>query len=244
MKLYDEVIASMEALCGSSPARSLPVCPTQWREVGKDNLIFRQDMAYELGGSDERTFALGATAVTDSEDLVPSDEILLIGKDLPEIHGDTPYARIAIVRVAPGTMGEGNALYNAVKKVEFVRYHVNPEGFMTRVSLINGRESARVSRTALQKGLNFAAVANLMLQEFHRNTAIASVKLIFITDPAFPFAELRKLTKETEKITKAMDHILKTGMTDCHTCSLQKICEEVEGMKELHFGLAGQASEN
>lgn len=29
-------------------------------------------------------------------------------------------------------------------------------------------------------------------------------------------------------------------MTDCGSCSLQKICEEVEGMKELHFGLAAE----
>lgn len=241
MKLYDEVIASVEALCRPFAARNLPVAPTDWPEVGKANLIFRQDMAYELGGCDDRTYALGATAVTDSGTFVPADEILLIGQDLPQIRADIPYARIAIVRVAEGTMGQGNALYNAVKKMEFVRYHVNPEGFMTRVSLINGRESARVSRSALEKGLSFSVVGNLMLQEFRKNAAIQAVKLIFITDPEFPFEKLRTLTKETEKITKAMDHILKTEMTDCSVCSLQKVCEEVEGMKELHFGLTQKA---
>ena len=33
------------------------------------------------------------------------------------------------------------------------------------------------------------------------------------------------------------EKLLKNGMTDCDSCSLQKVCEEVEGMKELHFSM-------
>lgn len=235
MKLYDEVIAQILELCPEGLA--LPITEPDWPDLGKDNLILRSEMAYELGGSTEKTVALGATAVTDREELVQSDEILLIGQDLPDIHADTHYARIALVRVREGAFGQGNALYNAVKKVEFVRYHVNPEGFMTRVSLMNGRESARVSRSAIQKGISFQKVGSLMLREYHKNPDIAAVKLIFVTDSRFPYGNLRQLVRSTETITKAIDHILKTGMTDCKTCSLQKVCDEVEGMKQLHFGL-------
>ena len=237
MKLYDPIISRILSLCRQASVRELPVCDVDWRDLGKENLIFRQDMAYELGGNGDRLFALGATAVTDDPALVTEDEIVLIGKDLPELTADTSYARIALVRVAPDTLGEGNALYNAVKRMEFVRYHVSPEGFMTRVSLINGTESARVSKQALEKGLTFTKVGNLMLRQFHKNARIVSVKLIFITDPTFPFPALKDAVRETERITKAMDHILKNGMTDCESCSLQKVCEEVEGMKALHFNM-------
>ena len=237
MKLYDPIISNILALCEQASSRKLPVCRVDWPDLGKENLIFRQDMAYELGGSGDRFFALGATAVTDDPALVREDEIVLIGKDLPEITADTSYARIALVRVAPDTLGEGNALYNAVKQMEYVRYHVNPEGFMTRVSLMNGTESARVSKKALEKGLTFTQVGNLMLRQFHKNARIVSVKLIFITDPCFPFSALKAAVRETEKITRAIDHILKNGMTDCDRCSLQKVCEEVEGMKALHFNM-------
>ena len=241
MKLYDPIISNILTLCQHSAARNLPVCQVDWRDSGKENLIFRQDMAYELGGSGDRFFALGATAVTDDPALVAEDEIVLIGKDLPEITEDTSYARIALVRVAPDTLGEGNALYNAVKQMEFIRYHVSPEGFMTRVSLINGTESARVSKKALADGLTFTQVGNLMLRQFHKNARIVSVKLIFITDPCFPFSALKEAVRETEKITRAIDHILKNGMTDCDSCSLQKVCEEVEGMKELHFNMTNHS---
>lgn len=235
MKLYDEVITQILSLCPEG--KSLPTTPTDWQDLGKDNLILRSEMAYELGGSTDKTFALGATAVTDQKELVQGDEILLIGPDLGQIREDTHYARIALVRVREGAFGQGNALYNAVKKVEFVRYHVNPEGFMTRVSLMNGREGARVSRSAIKKGICFQKVGSLMLREYHKNPDIEAVKLIFVTDPNFPYGDLRQLARTTENITKAIDHILKTGMTDCKTCSLQKVCDEVEGMKQLHFGL-------
>ena len=241
MKLYDPIISNILTLCEQASSRKLPVCHVDWLDLGKENLIFRQDMAYELGGGGDRFFALGATAVTDDPALVREDEIVLIGKDLPEISADTSYARIALVRVAPDTLGEGNALYNAVKQMEYVRYHVNPEGFMTRVSLMNGTESARVSKKALEKGLTFTQVGNLMLRQFHKNARIVSVKLIFITDPCFPFSALKEAVRETEKITRAIDHILKNGMTDCDRCSLQKVCEEVEGMKALHFNMTNHS---
>ena len=241
MKLYDPILSNILALCEQASSRKLPVCRVDWPDLGKENLIFRQDMAYELGGGGDRFFALGATAVTDDPALVREDEIVLIGKDLPEISADTSYARIALVRVAPDTLGEGNALYNAVKQMEYVRYHVNPEGFMTRVSLMNGTESARVSKKALEKGLTFTQVGNLMLRQFHKNARIVSVKLIFITDPCFPFSALKAAVRETEKITRAIDHILKNGMTDCDRCSLQKVCEEVEGMKALHFNMTNHS---
>ena len=238
MKLYDEVITAINALCRPFPAATLPAAP--WQEAGRENLVFRQDMAYELGGSGQGFFALGATAVTEEPSLVPGDELLCIGPDLSGIQKDTHYARIALVRVKTGTMAEGNALYDAVKKLEFVRYHVSPQGFMIRVSRINGRESARVSRDALNRGLSFSHVGTMMLRQFHKNPSIEAVRLIFITDPGFPFRELQALTRQTDSITKALDHILKTGMTDCGTCKLQPICDEVEGMKELHFGLANR----
>ena len=70
MKLYDPIISNILTLCEQASSRKLPVCHVDWPDLGKENLIFRQDMAYELGGSGDRFFALGATAVTDDPALV------------------------------------------------------------------------------------------------------------------------------------------------------------------------------
>lgn len=231
MKLYDEIIDGWYALLKDFSLRSLPLSGL-WPDTGERNMILRSDMAYELGG--ESLPALGATAVTVGG--FAEDRLLLCGPDLPEILLDGPYARLTVASVKDGLPDQGGALYQAIKKIDFVRYHVNPEGFMTRISAIQGRESARVSREALKKGLTFAQVGGRMLASYHENPKIQAVRLIYITDPAFPYGELEALVKKSREITRAIDHAMTAAMTDCNVCSLKKVCDEVEGIRQLHFG--------
>ncbi len=241
MKMYDEIISNIISLCTNAGAKSLGVDENpKWPDAGNMNMILRGDMAFELGGSDGFLPAVGGTAVTDEESLVGADEILLVGKDLNELSGDAPYARVALVRVNSDAMGEGNKLYNAIRKIEYVRYHVSPEGFMMRVSSTRERESVRVSKTAIQKGITFKDVGSLMLKRYHENPSIEAVKLIFVTDKNFDFKALDKEIHGAEDITKTIDHILKNVMIDCDACSMQELCNEIEGMKEMHMAQMSQ----
>lgn len=235
MKLYDESIKELLAGLDISKAKSLDIVNANWTDVGDHNLILRADMAYELGGGTNP--AVSAMAVTCNEEFVNADEVILIGPDLNEIKNDTPYARIAIVKVAEESLGDGNALYNAIRKIEYVRYHINPKGYMTRISASNNREPVRVGKEALNEGLDFAKVGKLFLDTYHENKNIEAVKLIFITDAAFDYRSLAEQAKHLEDITGAIDHIFKNVMMDCGSCSLQKVCDEVEGLRELHFSV-------
>ncbi len=233
MKLYDESIKLLLESLDLNQARSLDIVNANWKDVGDHNLILRADMAYELGGG---TFpAVGAMAVTSNSEFVNTDEVLLIGPDLKDIKADQSYARMAIVRVAEDSMGDGNTLYNAIRKIEYVRYHINPRGYMTRISAKNSREPVRVSKEVIAEGLGFAQVGKLFLDTYHENKNIEAVKLIFITDPNFDYKSLADQAKHLEDITGTIDHIFKNVMMDCGSCSLQKICDEVEGLRELHF---------
>ena len=231
MKLYEEIIVQWQSLLEGLPVRALPISGS-WPDSGSRNMILRSDMAYELGG--ENLPALGATAVTVGG--LFRDELLLCGPDLPEIQKDVPCARLTVASVKDNLPDQGSALYQAIKKIDFVRYHVNPQGFMTRISAIQGRESARVSREALKEGLTFSQIGGRMLESYHENPQIQAVRLIYITDPAFPFGELEKAVKKSREITRAIDHAMTASMTDCNVCSLKKVCDEVEGIRQLHFG--------
>lgn len=233
MKLYDESIKEMLAGIDMSQAKTLDIVNAHWKDVGDHNLILRADMAYELGGG---IFpAVSAMAVTCNDEFVNTDEIFLIGPDLNEIKEDIPYARIAIIKVAEDSLGDGNALYNAIRKIEYVRYHINPEGYMTRISASNNREPVRVGKEAIEKGLDFAKVGKLFIDTYHENKNIEAVKLIFITAKDVNYNGLLQQAKHLEDITGTIDHIFKNVIMDCGSCSLQKICDEVEGLRELHF---------
>lgn len=234
MKLYDETIQKIKLLLETGEGRSLPLGTAEWPQVSDRSMILRSDMAYELGG--EGLPALGTTIVTDSKELVPEDGIALLGPDLPEIRKDVPYGRIALIRVGEEAMGEGQALYSAIRSLEYTRYHFYPEGFMMRVSASRHKESVRIGRAALEKGLDFAAVGTEMIRAFHINPSVEAVHIYYVTREKFDYKVLAEYGKEAENITKTIDHMLKSAIMDCSACSLQKVCDEVEGLRELHFG--------
>lgn len=232
MKLYDETIRKVRALL-SSEKQQLPHDATAWPSVSDRSMLLRSDMAYELGGGSLP--ALGVTLVTASKDLVPGDGVFLTGPDLPEIDADTPFARIALVRVGEDTLGEGKKLYRAIRNLEYTRYHFYPEGFMLRVSSSKRRESVRIGKEALKKGLNFAKTGSRMIAAFHSHPEVEAVEIHYVTANGFPYQELEALGREGERITETLDHMMKNLVMDCGVCGLKQVCDEVEGLREIHF---------
>ena len=92
MRLYDEIIHDILTSLEKQDKHILPVgaaadpVSRDWQDAGKAMMILQSDMAYELGG--HNLPAVGNTLVTTGKDFVPEDEIILIGKDLPEITED------------------------------------------------------------------------------------------------------------------------------------------------------------
>ena len=241
MKLYDESIEGVARILNTLPKKRLTIAgaATNWPDIGGKNMILRQDMAYELGGRDLK--ALSGLAVTSDQKLVSEDEVRLYGPDLGEIKEDISYARLAIVRVKEDSLGEGNSLYNAIRGMEYARYHMNPKGYMMRISASNQREPVRIGREALEEGLDYAKVGKLFLDAYHKNPKVEAVKLLFITLLDFPYKELAIEIERMEQITAAIDHIFKELVMDCNACNLKPVCDEVEGMKELHFSTMNAA---
>ncbi len=233
MKLYDKIIENITELIKECRPHTVKLKEADWPLVSDRSIILRSDMAYELGADLNPGF--GATILTDSKELVPEDEILVCGQDLQEITENRPYVRCTFVRVAPEKMGEGNALYNAIRKMEYIRYHFYPEGFMMRVSASKNKESVRVSRQAVEKGISFSEVGSRLIQAFHEQAAVEAVRIIYITEQSFCYKEFQKLLAESEAITETIDHMLKDVKMDCDVCNLKPVCDEVEGLRELHF---------
>ena len=80
------------------------------------------------------------------------------------------------------------------------------------------------------KDLSFAAVGGQFLRRYRENPNVQAVKLIFVTDPKADYRALKKLSTKSGDILTALDHLLKDARMDCHTCSLQEVCAEVESM--------------
>lgn len=247
MRLYDDMIKNEAELFFGRKDKpvKLPIltAPKFFSNDGKNEVVLRSDMQCELGGGNLP--AIGSQIVTTNPNLVEEDGLFLIGPDLPMIRQDQPYARIAWILLKEdfadfydkeeGGRSSGEKLYDIVRSIEYVRYRVNPRGYMQRISVVGHREPVRVSRRAVEDGLNFSETGSLYLQAYHRNPFVKAVKMFFVTAPDVDYERLTEQTKKAELVTQALDHVLKDFKMNCASCQLKEICDEVEELKKLHF---------
>ena len=238
MELYNSIIEKIESNIGNQNPTRLDYNPGKcWEDVGGNQLVMMREAAYELGGDNKP--AVNYACVTSTEGFADKDEILIYGKDLSEIHGSVPFARIAIIKVKE-LNGENDEdtepLFRAIQDIDFVKYHVYPKGYMIRSSSDSFREQVRVSKEAVSRGITFEQVGNSYISQFKKNPDVIAVKLIFATVDDANYDEMKKDAKKVRDITKTLSKILEGMATDCNSCNLREICDEVEGLKELHFG--------
>lgn len=232
MKLYDTQIKQSLSLLEGLPKPKL-LAREDWPEAGAQNLILRSEMAYELGGANLP--ALSALFLSSTQEELNSDEVWLYGPDLNEIKIDAAYARLTLLKVADEGLGDKDSLYSAIRKIEYSRYHIQPKGYMMRISAANGREPVRISSKDLKEGLSFSKVGEHYIKAYKKHKEVLAVKVIFITLSDFPYSDLNTIISQGEKITNSLDLLSKNLKMDCTVCKLKPVCDEVEGMKELHF---------
>jgi hypothetical protein len=232
MRLYDPLIQKVLTLVQGGASKELPLV-SSWKEAKSKTFIFPEDSAVELGGDEPSSYLI---AYTSSSLLVPQDSLTLVGADIPAIPAHSPFARIALVLLEDekSEVSEQES-YRILRDIEYRRYQVNPEGYVVRVNTNEIKEGGRLAKSALKAGFSFQDLGVLFLKQYHQDPHVKAVRQIFITDPAFPFAQLKELASLNEGITVTLDHILKTLKMDCRSCSFKSICDTVEGMREVHL---------
>ena len=241
MELFNSLFHDTAALLEGSRATAWSYEPSAaWKDVGSSELVLQKDAAYELGASGKGS--ANYVLFSSSPELVDKDQVLLYGPDLKDVRGDCDFARIVLLRV--GVLeGDDEKVYRTLKDIEFAKYHVNPEGYMVRMSPESYREQVRVSRQAIRKGISFRNVGCSYIKAYRQDENVLRATVIFITQPGLDYAAMKANAKKASDVTGTLTHILEGLPTDCSVCSLKGICDEVEGMKELHFGVGSKGTD-
>lgn len=231
MKLYDTLIEEVLSLTGQAQVQS---CSGKaWQQTDGFEMVMKKDMAYELGGGSLP--AVSGLFFTSDESLVPKDEVLLFGPDLPQLETDSSYARITLLKVEENSFTGEDEAYEQLRKIEYTRYHVFPKGYMMRISAAGMREPVRIAKNALREGMTFEKVGRLFIEGYHTHPKVERAAILFITQPDFPYEKLETLAKKGEQITASLHRIFDNLVMDCKACSLKSVCDEVEGLRSLHF---------
>lgn len=107
---------------------------------------------------------------------------------------------------------------------------------MLRTSSESSRERIRISKKTVKAGISFESVGNAFIKEYKKDPNVLAVKLLFLTAPDADYSALLADAKTAKDILFTLSKILEGMPTDCHSCALKPTCDEVEGMRELHFG--------
>lgn len=225
MKLYNNLIKSLqELLCDSEKLEGAALL----KQGDKNPILLKSDTAFELGGSQKS--CVSSLAV--SSDLKFTNGVYLLGNDLNEIKCDSPFAKVVFVEVED--FENEQQTFDKIKELEALRYKLSIDGFMTRASAFSQREQIRVSKSAIKNGVTFSQYGNTILNEYLSFDFVKSADIYFITD-FHDFEKLNSISQKISQTTSALNHIFDNIMFDCSTCNLKEICDEVEGLKELHF---------
>ena len=223
MNFFDSLISDVFSLSEKLTKRDFPLSETLWPDTGYSQVILQRDTAFELDGT-------GFNLVTSAQ---VDEGITVIGDDLISIKKSRKFARVCLVQIEDEE--DQQKAYNLIRKIEYVKYHHFPEGYMIRTSSRSHKEAVRVSKKAVGGGISFQKIGSLLISKYKENPAVKAVRVIYITDEGADYRELEDLAKKNNSITETLNHIMNSVKFDCDSCNLKPICDEVEGMKELHF---------
>ena len=201
---------------------------------GRENeLILEREAAYELGGGNKP--CVSYALFTEDESLVPEDEISVYGSDLTDIREDRSFARIALIRTDFIEENGDQGAYAIIESIALRKYDVFPKGYMVRTAALSNREQVRVAGSAIKAGLSFRDVGSIYISEYKKNKHVKAVKMIFITLPQVDYSALDRFGTRSTEIFRALNHIIADLNMDCRHCEWKPVCDEVEGMKEMHI---------
>ncbi len=235
MKLYDSLISELSELISCDENRAYTYDQNKvWPESQDYELILQKDTAYELGGKGYDS--VNCVLVTTESEYVPDNKIVVYAKELQDICHDTSYARITIVRIKDSEEYDSEKLYQLFSDLEFVKYHIFTKGYMFRNSAQTGREQVRIGKAAIKDGMTFEHIGNTIINHYKRLPEVLTVKQIFITTDQADYKGLYDVAKRATEIRRSLSMIKNNLPTECSICGIKDICNEVEGLNELHFG--------
>lgn len=232
MKIFADVTEKMLSLLPGVADKTVLFDSSLCAESGDKNaILFRSDTAYELGGSGKPS----VSSIVFTELPSVQDEVALFGPDLSEIKEDTPFAHLTFVSLKQ--KNDEELTYEQLKNIGFTAFQLYPKGYHIRISPSASKEQVRVAKDALisQQPLSFMNVGCSLIRAFKENDDVEAVRTVFITKKDFDYRELSVLAQKAKRITDAVHSTLQLDELDCASCKMKPVCDEVEGLRELHF---------
>ena len=105
---------------------------------------------------------------------------------------------------------------------------------MTRSSSRQYQMNLRIGRKAAEAGLGLDAMVRTMRQHFLQIPGVKDAAVILLVGDSPMYKELLPIAEKVKDVTSALNTMFEGIDMDCGSCSLNEICDEVEGLREMH----------
>ena len=232
MKIFAEITEKIISLLPDVADKSVLFDDSLCAENGDKNaILFRSDTAYELGGSGKAS----VSSIVFADFLPMQDEVILYGPDLSEINTDISFAHLIFVSLKQ--KNDEELTYEQLKNIGFTAFQIYPKGYHIRILPSAAKEQVRVAKSVVdsETPLSFMNIGCSLIEAFKKNDDVEAVRTVFITKEDFNYRALSDLAMKAKKITDAVHSTLQLDELDCASCKMKPICDEVEGLRELHL---------
>lgn len=234
INIFDDKISEVMDIIKSSGEKTFNYNNNNcWPTEKKAPFLLQKETSIELGHhpSDSAAFL----AVTDTKGFIGKNQISIVGNDITELSGiNHSYGKIIIIE---SNNIDSKNTYEEIKKLEHIQYSIHLSGIMSRVSMGYARENIRIGTKAMENRVNFEKIGNTIINKFLKNDIVKCVKVIFICGPLDIYKEISKIYENVRERVIALNTIFDGIDLDCGTCNLSAICDEIEGLRELHKGM-------
>lgn len=227
--LFDIQIKSILDLCSYSQIYSMNT-ESQWSYTKREPFLMDKECVLELGKFPLKSTNM--TLITEDFNLINDGEIWINGPDIPEMTGNhSPYGKIVLLQSDVLSFEDP---YPKLKDLEHIRSKIHFTDVMQRASSERNREHIRISRRAMDNGVSLYKLGTSALQMYKENEYVKAAQIIYLTGENSPYDELNEIAIEADRISQALNTVLDGLDLDCGNCDLSAICDEVEGLRDLH----------
>ncbi len=202
-----------------------------WNKLQQGCIVLENETAVELGHPSKESLSL--LMLTSDCGKISNDKITVVGKELNEIKkGPVSFAKIILIEMDDIT--DEQEAFDKFREIEQIRHTINLEGYMLRAAFQKSREWSRVSNKAKKDGFSFQLYGSELIKAYKALGYVKKAEIIFITENDRLIRSLMPMGEKTVRITKALNKIFENMEYDCDACSFQDVCEEIDGLKEMH----------
>ncbi len=233
MNLFDQELKKAAEALAPYQAEELSI-GKPWPLVGKPSFIMARETVLELGGYPHKsTCLIGAT--TNSE-LVSSDRIVCYGN--PELfQKKSRHISFGMMITLNIQEPETSELYESLKGLQYVFYRMHMENIMLRSSMQQLQVNLRFGKAAMKANVSLERIGAALIAAYKENPLVNHVQVAFLMGDELPYQAISSCAEKTTEIILALNTLVDQQELSCGTCSLREICDEVEGLRQMHMNL-------